>query len=61
MSYEPGTSIDLTYLNRNVAVAEEVEHKPSGKQTLCEVGTSFIFEVIDKEIKAWRRVPVLFA
>jgi hypothetical protein len=59
MSYEPGTSIDLTYLNRNVAVAEEVEHKPSG--TLFDVGTQISFRLIGNKLKSARHIPVAFA
>jgi hypothetical protein len=56
-----GQYVDLTYLNKKKVEVAPRANKKSGKQTLCEVGTAYIFEVIGNEIKAWRRIDVAMA
>lgn len=55
MSYVPGTKIDLTYLNKEVAT-NEYNSFQEATSTLLEVGTSFVF----RQGKAFRKIPVAF-
>jgi hypothetical protein len=57
MSYDIGTHIDLSYLNRKVVVPREKKSFQETSATLFEVGTQFIFS----QNKAARRIPVVFA
>jgi hypothetical protein len=60
MSYDIGTHIDLSYLNKKMVVTPRAEKKtfpPQSVRKLYEVGTQFIFS----QNKAARRIPVAFA
>jgi hypothetical protein len=57
MTYDIGTYIDLTYLNKNTEPKEATD-KP---RSLHDIGTQFIFNLTPEGIKAAVRVPVAFA
>lgn len=61
MSYDVGTHIDLSYLNRKTEVAPAVPKKSFQEATsnLFEVGTQFVFS--NKGAKAARRIQVVYA
>lgn len=59
MSYDIGTSIDISYLNRKVEVVSDIEQKPSGR--LFDVGTHISFRLIGNKLKSARHIPVAFA
>lgn len=61
MSYDVGTHIDLSHLNRKRGAAESAEKKSNFQQAVTnayEVGTQIIF---NKDAKAARRIPVVYA
>jgi hypothetical protein len=58
MSYEVGSHVDLTHINRQVS--STVQKKSSFQEaatTFFEVGTTFVFN----QGKAARRIPISFA
>lgn len=57
MTYEIGTYIDLSYLNKTTEPKEATD-KP---RTFHEIGTEFIFNLTDGAIQAAVRIPVAFA
>lgn len=62
MSYDVGTHIDLSHLNKRVEAVAAVEKKsfpPESVRRLYEVGTQFIFDQTQKKIA--RRIPVSYA
>jgi hypothetical protein len=60
MTYDVGTHVDLTHLNKKLVISTRVEKRtfpPQSVRKLYEVGTQFIFS----QNKAARRIPVAFA
>jgi hypothetical protein len=63
MSYEVGSHIDLSYLNKKAEVVPTASKK-SVQETasnLYEVGTQFVFNLTGQEAKAARRIQVVYA
>lgn len=61
MSYDVGTHIDLSHLSRNREVPAKASKKSSFQEAVSnayEVGTQIIF---NKDAKAARRIPVVYA
>lgn len=63
MSYEVGTHVDLSYLNRKAEV-RPVATKKSVQETaggIYEVGTQILFNLTPAGFKTARRIQVQFA
>jgi uncharacterized membrane protein len=61
MSYDVGTHIDLSHLNKKPEVLNVTPELFESTGTLMDVGTQFSFKVINNKFKAARRIPVAFA
>jgi hypothetical protein len=60
MSYEIGTTIDISHVNRQrpvekkISVAQKAGH-------YYDIGTAFVFRMVDGQYRAAIRIPVLVA
>ncbi len=62
MSYDVGTHIDLTQLNKPKVADEYGPTKLSvTTRNFMDVGTQISFRYINKQLKGVRRIPVAFA
>lgn len=68
MTYDVGTHIDLSYLNKKRGVVTSVPHKSVFEAAFTdnqtdgyEIGTAFRFSKTAQGIQAARRIPVTFA
>lgn len=64
MSYEVGTYVDLSHLNKKSEAVQQVPRKSSAQEisdTLYEVGTQFVFNITQGHAKRARRIQVQFA
>lgn len=63
MSYDVGTHIDLSSLNkpRQAVAARQKKSFPEATRQLYDVGTEFIFQITPAGFKAAVRIPVAYA
>lgn len=61
MSYEVGTHVDLSSLNKKVEVGSAKKRFQEAISTAYEVGTQITFTIKNGETKAARRIPVVYA
>lgn len=63
MSYDIGTHIDLTYINKRSMAAPSRQKKSLSETTqhLYDIGTSLIFQITPTGIKTAIKIPVALA
>lgn len=59
MSYDVGTHIDLSGINKPRVV--EKKEAPEPRRTLYQVGTQFVFKIVNGETQMAIKIPVALA
>lgn len=60
VSYDIGTHVDLSYLNRVIPTVEKKSNFQETSEHLYEVGAQIWFDFTQQNVKSWRRIPVVF-
>ena len=60
MSYDIGTQIDLTHLNKKQVVKEKKSSSET-RRTLYEVGSQFVFQFKENRQVLALKIPITFA